>query len=68
MEVLSKVAFGTFLANLEECLVSLARKDAECARFRSYGEDKFLLKCMGRHGVDRVPKPNGFEFFKPCGT
>jgi len=55
LEVVSKVAFGTFLANLDECLVSLPWKDAEYAHFRYYGEDKFLLKCMDKHGVDRVP-------------
>ena len=55
LEVLSKVAFGTFLAYLEECLVRLPGEDAESACFGSYGEDKFLPKCMDRHGVDRVP-------------
>jgi len=55
LEVISKDAFGTFLDNLDECLTGLPWKDAEYAHFRYYGEDKFLMKCMDRHGVDRVP-------------
>jgi len=55
LEVMSKNAFGTFLDNMDECLATLPWKDAKYAHFRYYGEDKFLQKCMDRHGVDRVP-------------
>merc|ERR1712241_159949 len=55
LEVMSKAAFGTFLDNMDECLATLPYKDAKYAHFRFYGEDKFLQKCMDRHGVDRVP-------------
>ena len=52
---MSKNAFGTCLDNMDECLATLPYKDATYAHCRYYGKDKFLQKCIGKHGVDRVP-------------
>jgi len=55
LEVVSKAAFGTFLTNLEACHAELPVEDGVYAHFRYYGEDKFLVWCLHKHGVGRVP-------------
>jgi hypothetical protein len=55
LEVISNVAFGTFLDNLDTCNVTLRPNDAYRAHFHAYGEDKFAAWCMQANGVDRVP-------------
>merc|ERR1712217_984243 len=55
LEVFSKQAFATFLANLEDCKSSLNYLGREKDFGNEpWGEDLFAQRCMDLHGVDRV--------------
>merc|ERR1712217_380764 len=55
LEVVSKTAFATFLANLDNCKSSLnyLGKEEDYGS-EEWGEDLFLQRCMDLNGVDRV--------------
>merc|ERR1712039_761281 len=55
LEVTSKIAFGKLLDNLDACQTELPFKNGTHTHFKYYGEDKFAIWCMHKHGVGRVP-------------
>jgi len=61
MEVISRDAFGTFLANLDSCQSELPITDGTHTHFKYYGEDKFTAWCMHKHGVGRIPSRQEIE-------
>jgi len=55
LEVISKKAFATFLANIDDCKSSLNYLGREKDFGNEpWGEDLFAQRCMDLHGVDRV--------------
>jgi len=55
LEVASRNAFTTLLDNLDNCQTELPITNGTKTHFKYYGEDKFLIWCMHKHGVGRVP-------------
>merc|ERR1712151_722039 len=55
LEVISKVAWGIFMNNLDTCHSELPWEHGDHTHFRYYGEDKFLAWCLHLKGVGRVP-------------
>merc|ERR1719210_3143568 len=55
LEVVSKNGFGKLLDHLESCQTELPIKNGTRTHFGYYGEDKFAVWCMHKHGVSRVP-------------
>jgi hypothetical protein len=55
LEVVSKKAFATFLANIDDCKSTLnyLGKEKDFGN-EQWGEDLFMQRCMDLHGVDRV--------------
>jgi len=55
LEVLSHQAASTFMANLDDCKMSLNYLGREkLLHYEPWGEDVFVQRCMDLHGVDRV--------------
>ena len=55
LEVVSKQAMTTFLANFETCDTELKWKTAAK---QPWGEDKFMERCMQKHGVTAIEDYN----------
>lgn len=55
LEVVSKVAFASFLDNLDSCQKLLPTTNGTHTHFKYYGEDKFLAWCLHKIGVGRIP-------------
>jgi len=55
LEVVDKKAAMTYAQNAENCLDELPYEHAKHAHFSFMGEDKFMQRCMDRHGVDKIP-------------
>jgi len=55
LEVFSKTAFGTLLANMDSCYDELPWKvGIKDGKYGPMGEDLFAQKCMDLHGVKKV--------------
>jgi len=55
LEVASRDAFGTLLDHLDSCQTELPIENGTHTHFKYYGEDKFAIFCMHKHGVGRIP-------------
>jgi hypothetical protein len=55
LAVMDKKAAATLAQYAEGCLKELPWDHAEHAHFSYFGEDKFSMRCMDLHGVDRIP-------------
>jgi len=55
LEVVDKKAAMTYARNAEACLGEVQWDHAKHAHFTYMGEDKFMERCMDRHGVDKIP-------------
>jgi len=60
LEVISRQAAATLMANLDDCKASLNYMGREkLLKYEPWGEDVFVQRCMDLHGVDKV---SGFDF------
>jgi hypothetical protein len=55
LEVISNLAFGKLLSNLDWCKTQLPITNGTHTHFKYYGEDKFAAWCMHKRNVSRVP-------------
>merc|ERR1712050_719087 len=57
LEVFSKNAFGTFLAQMEDCYAGTDwKKGIKNGKYGPMGEDLFAQICMDRHGVKKIER------------
>jgi len=55
LEVVDKKAAMTYAQHATNCLDEVQWQHAKHAHFSYMGEDKFMQRCMDRHGVDKIP-------------